>query len=88
MMLVAGTGARTPAPADAYRLPLRVQTINAVSRPITDRNFTSRRIIGWILLSSFVWKARTFIRAFPFEASSSFSRKPAQPTLHRKIESC
>jgi hypothetical protein len=43
----------------AYRRPLRVQTISAVSRPAIDRIFISRRIISWILLSSFVWKART-----------------------------
>jgi len=49
-----------------------------------DRIFTSKRIISGILLSSFVWKARTQLRAFPFEASSSFAREPAQSILHRK----
>jgi hypothetical protein len=43
---------------------LRVQTISAVSRPKYDRSFTSRRIIRWILLSSFEWKARAEIPGF------------------------
>jgi hypothetical protein len=65
MMLVAGKPLATVPPRGVYRRPLRVQTISAVSRPITDRNFTSRRIISWILLSSFVMEGPDSTPGFP-----------------------
>jgi len=50
-----------------YRWPLRVQTINAESRPTKASRITSIRIIN---RSSFLLlvEARAYTRAFPFEA--------------------
>jgi hypothetical protein len=75
MMLVGGTGCG-PIPPRHYRWPVRVQTINAESRPTNASRITSIRIISG---SSFPlpMKARALPRAFSFEA-----QVPLEPALH------